>query len=329
MSALEEGHTIRDEIRYVVSDGRGGTDEGSLFVDVVGTGGIAAYQLEILDADGEVTNSVDPGDTFTLIAYVEDVRSDSSDIGTAIRGVFAAFLDVDYDSSGATANGGIVHSDFYNGATSGSNESAGVLDEVGGIASLRPTGSGQIEVFRQSFTAGSSSATIVFSSNAPEDQAQQQTLSYGLDEPVRVPQIEFGSVTLTIGEGGPIATKTPTTTPTATIPPLPDGASLTTLPGGVQFYDFSVGTGGFPSQNSQINFDFVWYRPDGSLYYSREGVTFSLEDVRPEHAEVILGMQVGGVRRITVPPTAANLAAGIVPAGELVADVTLNSFDLT
>lgn len=194
VSTLKPGQTIRDEIRYEISDHRGGTDEGSLLIDVVGTGSLTAYRLEILDADGNATSSVASGDVFTLVAYAEDLREDSGESG----GVFSAYFDVKYDGSAVTPLGEIVHGDTYPNSRSGSHEADGLLDEVGGFAGLSPVGSGKIEVFRQSFTAGEAAATIVFSSNESEGGQFHATTMYGLNDNIDPQRIEFGSVTLSI-----------------------------------------------------------------------------------------------------------------------------------
>ncbi len=119
-----------------------------------------------------------------------------------------------------------------------------------------------------------------------------------------------------------------------TLPDLPEGAELTTLESGLQVYDFEVGEGGSPeSRADTVVVDYVGYlQRDGSIFDSGEGSTFGLNGVIDGFAEGILGMNVGGRRRIVIPPDLGygengNAGAGIGGDDVIVFDVTLHSIN--
>ncbi len=191
LTSLGDGESLTDTFDYEVSDGNGGTDTASVQVQVNGVD-IVRYSLSFLDADGNEVTSVNTGATFTLAVFAEDLRTDPG-------GPYAAYLDVNYDSDAVTVDGSIDHLTTYTEGSSGTNTTAGLLDEVGGFSSsLSPSGAGEKELFRQSFIAGANAGSVTFTSDEPENAALHATLLYGSNAAVAFPQIDFGSATLTI-----------------------------------------------------------------------------------------------------------------------------------
>ncbi len=191
--ALRDGQSITDTFSYTVSDGNGGTDTATVSVVVNGTD-VAQYRLEIRNSSNTVTTTVQTGETFELVAYVQDVTADPT-------GIFSAFLDVDYNTGLATPVE-IIHSSTYGSGPSGSFATPGVLDEVGGSDGITPLGGNEFEVFRAVFTAGGSAGVINFTANATEDQIQHPTLVFGDTIALPAPQIVFGTTSVTISTGG-------------------------------------------------------------------------------------------------------------------------------
>ena len=107
-------------------------------------------------------------------------------------GVFAAFLDLQYDPMVLQVDGPIVASDTYGFGTSGSTSTPGLIDAVGGVDGLTPLGRDRIDVFSIDLLALSSGRTV-FQLSAPEDQAEHQTLRFGINQPVPVECIDFGT----------------------------------------------------------------------------------------------------------------------------------------
>jgi FKBP-type peptidyl-prolyl cis-trans isomerase FkpA len=115
-----------------------------------------------------------------------------------------------------------------------------------------------------------------------------------------------------------------------TLEPLPPGAVPETLESGLQVHDFEVGTGDQPqSRQDAVRVDYAGYIQDtGRRFDSGEDVRFSLSGVIDGFAEGILGMRVGGQRRIIIPPDlgygpSGNAGAGIAGDDVIVFDVTL------
>ena len=114
------------------------------------------------------------------------------------------------------------------------------------------------------------------------------------------------------------------------LPRLPENAILTMTGSGLEFYDFSVGVGDSPLETDSVNVDYVGYLPNGSIFDSNNGITFSLQNLIQGFTEGVVGMNVGGMRRIIIPPDLGygpngNPGAGIGGEDTIIFDVTLNS----
>jgi VCBS repeat-containing protein len=194
---LNAGEPLVDTFEYTVSDGNGGTDTGLVSVTVNGTGPDVQFILRTFDTAGNEVVSIDPGDTFELRAFVQDIG--------AGEGVFAAFLDVTYNAGLATPSGSIVHSVTYSAGPSGSTGAPGLIDEVGGTDGITPLGDAEFEVFRLEFTAANNDGLLVFSSDPAEDTIQHPVLVFGGNDNVFNEQILFGTTSLAIGAVAPLS----------------------------------------------------------------------------------------------------------------------------
>ena len=119
-----------------------------------------------------------------------------------------------------------------------------------------------------------------------------------------------------------------------TLAPLPDDAVIETLESGLQVHDFEVGDGASPeSRAASVVVDYAGYiQETGRQFDSGESVSFGLSGVIDGFAEGILGMNVGGRRRIIIPPDLGygengNAGAGIAGDDVIVFDVTLISIN--
>ena len=116
------------------------------------------------------------------------------------------------------------------------------------------------------------------------------------------------------------------------LPPLPSDAVLQTSETGLQTYDFEAGDGDVPGLDAKVVVDYVGYLEDGTIFDSGEEVSFGLGNVVDGFAEGISTMNVGGRRRLIIPPalgygSGGNPRAGIGGEDNIIFDVTLHSFE--
>jgi hypothetical protein len=118
--------------------------------------------------------------------------------------------------------------------------------------------------------------------------------------------------------GGPIANESPlpaaAPTPTPGADNFSDGAGLPviTYPDGLQYVDIKVGTGKVVEMNLTLTVEYTGWLSDGKLFDTsrgREPFTFQLSqgNVIAGWDEGLLGMKVGGKRKLTIP---SDLAYG-------------------
>lgn len=126
-------------------------------------------RLEAADESGNPLAEVHVGESFFLQAYVADERPDP-------QGVFAAYLDILYRQEYVESAGPAVFSDTYASGHSGSTETPGLLDHVGGMDGLSPLGPGEFLFFSSPFRA-TAPGRATFSL----DEAESVGLLYGID----------------------------------------------------------------------------------------------------------------------------------------------------
>jgi hypothetical protein len=119
-----------------------------------------------------------------------------------------------------------------------------------------------------------------------------------------------------------------------TLPALEPDQIPEVLPSGLQVFDFAIGDGASPeSLTDAVRVDYAGYiQETGRQFDSGENTRFTLNGVIAGFGEGILGMNVGGRRRIIIPPDlgygeAGNSRAGISGTDVIVFDVTLNSIE--
>ncbi len=150
-------------------------------------------RLETTDLGGMPIAQVDSGESFLLKGYVQDVRDEPT-------GVFAAFLDVTYNSSLVSVDGEIVHGGDYVNGKSGDTSTPGFLDEVGGFDGLTPLGGDEILLFTLAFQADTA-GDVTFAGNSA-DLSNHTVLIFGSDDAVPVDQIIYSSTDLTVNITG-------------------------------------------------------------------------------------------------------------------------------
>jgi len=113
------------------------------------------------------------------------------------------------------------------------------------------------------------------------------------------------------------------------VPPLPDDAVLETSATGVQTYDFVVGEGDSPEPGAMVRVAYTGYlEKDGAIFDSNDSVVFDLDNLIDGFTEGVLGMRVGGMRRIIIPPDQGYGAAGNAGTGIGGEDIIIFDVDL-
>ena len=123
----------------------------------------------------------------------------------------------------------------------------------------------------------------------------------------------------------------------ATPPPISGKPTAVALSGGLQYIDVVTGTGPAAQTGSTVSVEYTgWLATTGQKFdssYDRGGQAFSVTlgqgQVIPGWDQGLVGMKVGGTRRLLIPPTLAYGAQGqppTIPANAtLLFDVTLVS----
>lgn len=108
-----------------------------------------------------------------------------------------------------------------------------------------------------------------------------------------------------------------------------DLATMEQLPSGVYIEEIELGTGETAEATDVVNVDYIGWLADGTEFNNFSDVEFDLAGVVSGFRDGIVGMQVGGTRKMVVPPEQAYGSAGngsVIPPGAiLVFQVTLNS----
>ncbi|NLX12086.1 MAG: FKBP-type peptidyl-prolyl cis-trans isomerase [Phycisphaerales bacterium] len=109
------------------------------------------------------------------------------------------------------------------------------------------------------------------------------------------------------------------------------GGEPVTTPSGLKYYDIEVGTGRRPAgPANQVRVHYTGYLVDGTKFDASADhggpQTFGLSGVVPGFAEGILSMNVGGKRKIIIPPSLGygpQAQGRIPPNSTLVFDIEL------
>ena len=112
------------------------------------------------------------------------------------------------------------------------------------------------------------------------------------------------------------------------LPLLPEDAVLESSDTGLEYFDWTVGTGDMPTLTDRVEVAYTGYLPDGTVFDSSDSATFGLNGLIQGFAEGVQGMQVGGRRRVIIPPElgygeGGNPGAGIGGTDTIVFDVRL------
>ena len=182
----EADFTGTDTFTYVANDGEFDSETMTVTLDVRGVGdAVVTFRLQVLDDHGQPVDHVTVGDEFELRVTTEDVREHP-------QGVFAGYLDVEYNASRVSTVGEVAFGETYNVGRN-AEYLPGLIDEAGAFTrSHRPVGGGEFILFSQRFTA-THAGEVIFASNPADLLPHHEVLVYGLDDVVDPGDIDFGS----------------------------------------------------------------------------------------------------------------------------------------
>lgn len=157
---------------------------------------VISYRLEFTDAASRVIDETSVGESVTLSVYVSDTRINP-------KGVFSAYLDVNYDSQLVyVIEDSLVHGDDFLTATRGDVSQLSTLDEVGAFRSTAgtlPQLSGGNEFLLWSIgLEAMSPGTALFTSDPADLLPRHETTVNGRNDAIRPNETFFGQAALNI-----------------------------------------------------------------------------------------------------------------------------------
>lgn len=157
------------------------------------------FRLETTSPTGEPIDSVVVGEAFVLHVYVQDIRDNPS-------GLFAAYLDVLYDSSLVAVDGEVEYSaDFaFPDPAGGNTDRPGIVDEVGAISGLAPPGGEELLLLSVPIVAGRVPGTASFRADPADDSPLHDVLFFNPVVAVPRSAIEYGDTTVVIVGGASV-----------------------------------------------------------------------------------------------------------------------------
>jgi Tol biopolymer transport system component len=179
------GFTGTDGFLYRAGDGQ--TESSDTLVRIR-VGGIQV-RLETTHTDGTPLSSVLVGQTFLLRVLVQDISSDP-------QGVFAAYLDVTYDTEAIIVTGPLQFGPTFMNAHAGT-AAAGLIDEAGGTDDFAPHDGGEFLLYSMPFTA-MAVGTARFAADPADALPEHAVLLFGQAAPLPVEAMRFLDTSLDV-----------------------------------------------------------------------------------------------------------------------------------
>ncbi|MEZ6113260.1 MAG: beta-propeller domain-containing protein [Pirellulaceae bacterium] len=153
---------------------------------------VIGVDVKVVDANGLPVNDVKTGDEIWVEVHVEDLRNSP-------EGVFAAYVNLQYDPERATPSGRIEYGSEFANARRGSETQTGRFDSVGASADLTATQGKQL-LFRMPFTAATS-GELRFDVTPVEDSPASEMLVFGVNSAIDPEAVRVTSAPLDIRNG--------------------------------------------------------------------------------------------------------------------------------
>ena len=154
---------------------------------------LAQIRLEVVDpVTLQPVTQLKVGDNFLLRGQVSDLRS----LPSGQAGVFAAYLDVLYNSSLVAITGPITYTTYQN-AESGDTTTPGAIDEVGASDGFTPLGPAEQLLFSLPLRA-TAFGMATFTADPAQLLPQHDVLEYGSNNPVPTSDVKYVSASVPI-----------------------------------------------------------------------------------------------------------------------------------
>jgi hypothetical protein len=158
----------------------------------------ARIRVEVTDAAGNpiTTESLSLGETFQLRGFVQDLRAPSE---TEERGVFSAYVDIDYDTNLIDVNGAIQYGPEYLSTRTDIQITAtdGLLDDIGAFSNSFVLDTDEQLLFIVPFVVtGAGAAEFTLS---PADEVGSEVLVYGILEELPPEEVLLVDDEVTLG----------------------------------------------------------------------------------------------------------------------------------
>ena len=150
-------------------------------------------RLQPVDADGNEISVIEAGQEFRLNVLVEDLREEAT-------GVFGAWVDVRFDSAIASFAGPVEPGADYVNGIAGSLDVAGLIDEVGGFASLERVGAGE-RLLASIPLVATQSGVLDFEPDGADDSPAHDIGLFDLNRPVGQAEVQYVGAQLTVTGG--------------------------------------------------------------------------------------------------------------------------------
>jgi large repetitive protein len=182
--------------QVVAMDLAGNLRTQDLSIDVTVVEQKVLIELVVIDSQENPVTTISSGEDFWVFAYVQDIR-------TPAEGVFAAYMDILFDttivSSQASSLTDVIFGTKYQNGKSGFFATPGLIDEIGAFGPITPVGGGKELLFAIPFRADQA-GQVTFRLD-PSDSIGREVLVFGENEPVTWNAITLANATLTVSSG--------------------------------------------------------------------------------------------------------------------------------
>lgn len=151
---------------------------------------LVRIRLQPVDVAGNEILVVDVGQEFRLNVLVEDLRDSAS-------GVFGAWVDIEFDPTMARVAGDIERGTDYRNGVSGSFDLPGLIDELGGFASMNRLGAGE-RLLASIPLVAAQEGVLDFIANGADDLPLHDITLYDLNRAVGQIEVEYVGAPLTV-----------------------------------------------------------------------------------------------------------------------------------
>jgi hypothetical protein len=154
-------------------------------------------------------NELHVGDNFVLHVWAQDTREHA-------LGVFAAYLNLNWNGSLAALTGSTAHGEHFSNGIEDGSAAPGLLSRAGGFGNANRTKDGRYEVFSVPMRATAAGELSFATSSAEDGTPLYWILEHGIDGEIPLNDIQFGKFSVHVADALPgQAPKDPADTPTA------------------------------------------------------------------------------------------------------------------